>query len=60
MFTEHVRTLTSFADLSSLANTQADEVFVTRVLEKKKFLVCSSSCVSNKHKFQRAFWARGL
>ena len=37
MFTEHVRTLTSFADLSSLANTQAEEVFVTRVLEERNF-----------------------
>ena len=35
-FTEHVQTLTSFADLSSLANTQAEEFFVTRVLEERK------------------------
>ena len=35
--TEHVRMLTSFADLSSLANTQAEEVFVTRVLEERNF-----------------------
>ena len=32
-----VRALTSFADLSSLANTQAEEVFVTRVLEETNF-----------------------
>ena len=33
--TEHVRTLTSFADLSSLhiANTQVEEVFLTGVLD---------------------------
>ena len=30
--------LTSFDDLNSLANTQAEEVFVTRVLEERKFL----------------------
>ena len=35
--TEHVWTLTSFADLSSLANLQAEEVFVTRVLEERNF-----------------------
>ena len=35
--TEHVRMLTNFADLSSLANTQVEEVFVTRVLEERNF-----------------------
>ena len=35
--TEHVQTLTSFADLSSPANLQAEEVFVTRVLEERNF-----------------------
>ena len=37
--TEHVRTLTSFADLSSLhvANTQVEEVFLTGVLEERNF-----------------------
>ena len=31
-FTEHMRTLTNFADSSFLANMQAEEVFATRVL----------------------------
>ena len=35
--TEHVQTLTSFADLSSLANTQVEGLFVTRVLDKRNF-----------------------
>ena len=33
----HVRRFTTFADLSSLANTQAEKVFVTRVLEERNF-----------------------
>ena len=40
--TEHVRTLTSFADLSSLANTLTRGSLCNQGIGKKEFLVCSS------------------